>query len=90
MDHVGDKIYKKKTHKNSWLINLRNDELYPVLNILEEYNEDIWEERERHWIEYHKKQGCDLTNNTNGGCDGYKFEDRIIEVIKKSSKNRIV
>jgi len=41
-----------------------------VVEILELCPEAAWKERECQWIAYYRKNGCDLTNSTEGG-EGY-------------------
>lgn len=59
-------IYKckqSKKHSAQWIQSLINKELKPILEILEECNKDIWEEREIYWISKYNN----LTNHTTGG-----------------------
>jgi hypothetical protein len=54
-------------HKQSWLKNLRAAGLAPVLGVLEECAQDVWQDRERHWIAAYREAGAPLTNRTAGG-----------------------
>lgn len=62
-------------HRVRWINHLLEQGLKPVMEIVEECADDIWQERERHWIAYHLEQGDRLTNGTVGGegIDGYVF-----------------
>jgi hypothetical protein len=60
-------IDKYPCHKTNWIKSLLNNGLNPILQILEQCDISIWEERERDWIAFEKKIGCNLTNGTKGG-----------------------
>ena len=62
--------YKKRSHKNNWIIGLIDSGLQPILKVIEEIRYSNWEKRERYWIKYYKKQGYKLTNMTDGGKAG--------------------
>lgn len=66
MSHIKNS-YSKRTYKDKWIQKLLADGKYPKLTILEETDKIKWEEREKHWIAYGKKQGWRLTNATEGG-----------------------
>lgn len=58
---------KHNNHKSCWVKSLRNKNLKPIINILEEcYNHD-WKEREIYWI----SQYNNLTNFSKGGDDSF-------------------
>lgn len=54
-------------HRANWLNQLYFLGLKPVMQIIEECNEDTWANREIFWIKYYRDLGCDLVNETNGG-----------------------
>lgn len=54
------------THKLSWIRSLLNKGEKPIIKLLEECDENCWEEKERYWI----KNSIKLTNLTNGGDGG--------------------
>lgn len=62
-----------KCHRTHWLKKLKDAGLRPEITILERVSsDDIWQDRERHWIAKGKELGWPLTNNTSGGdgvCD---------------------
>ncbi len=64
--HVND---KSKTHKVNWIKNLKNKNLLPYMEILEEV-ETNWQDREKFYISKYRKI-YPLTNLTDGG-DGAK------------------
>jgi len=67
VQHLAQHLYPSRhdpyNPKILWLQELRLSGLEPVIKILEE---DIPQhrsaEREKHWIDWHLAQGCDLTN----------------------------
>lgn len=64
MLHVTEsKAAKDKTHKHNWIMSLLNANLKPVIVLLEEVNEDIWQQKEIEWISRY----TNLTNSTEGG-----------------------
>jgi len=57
-----------KCHRSNWIQGLRKQGLKPGMVILERINGDWpWQESEKYWISYGRKNGWDLVNNTNGG-----------------------
>ena len=53
--------------KARWLQSLHNQDKAPHVLILEVVNEAYWKEAECFWIAYFRRDGCDLTNHTDGG-----------------------
>jgi hypothetical protein len=84
--HLND---KNKTHKTNWIKNLKNKDLKPVLNIIDEINKneaDFWE---IFYISLYKSWGCKLTNTTSGGegggsHKGYKHTQRSKQQISQT------
>lgn len=63
---------KHSAHCENWRKSLRARNLKPKVIVIEDltsYGESL-NEREKHWIAYHRSQGASLTNLTVGG-DGY-------------------
>jgi group I intron endonuclease len=60
-------IDKKHTHKTSWIRSLLKRGLLPIRQILEECDKTEWEKKERDWIAFEKRCGCQLTNTAEGG-----------------------
>ncbi len=59
---------KQKTHKVNWINKLKSQNKRPVLKILKEVEEQLWEEAEKKWIAHYRKIcGNKLTNSTDGG-----------------------
>jgi len=78
-------MYKKGTYLSSWLISLKTRNLKPIMEIIDIVDINNWKESEAVWIEFYKKQGCNLVNLTVGGegCDGYRHsEENKIKMSK--------
>lgn len=82
---------KETNHKYHWINSLKVKNLEPIISILEECTEDIWEEREKYWISYYRKIS-NLTNLTDGGKGNQNqfFSKASQEKKSKSLKGRIV
>ena len=66
--HLND---KSKSYKNSWIKSLLNEDLLPVIEILEEFdNELLCYNAEIYWIEQFRSWGFNLTNLQTGGIGG--------------------
>lgn len=61
----------KSYHSSRWIKSLYEENLIPIMKIIEETNEEKWEEREIFWIKYYREI-FDLTNLTDGG-NNYPF-----------------
>lgn len=55
---------KNRTYVQKWIKSL---ELPPLINLIEECDENIWQEREIYWIKYYREKGLKLCNLTDGG-----------------------
>lgn len=58
------------TYKQRWIHGLQSRNLKPLMQIIEEIPVDLWQERERYWIDFYRAQGCHLTNTAPGGQAG--------------------
>ena len=65
--HLYDKLH---SYKASWVKSLRNENLKPILTIIEECCDENWEDRERYWI----TQFDNLTNTKQGGNGGDDYK----------------
>lgn len=79
------------TPKNKWLLNLKNNNMLPIMEIIDSTEFDI-NELEIKWIKYYRDLGLDLTNGTDGG-DGFdwsgrKHSEESIQKIKLCHPNR--
>ena len=69
-------------HRNNWLRKLKTNNLIPIMEIIEECNLEVWQEREKYWIKYYENEP--LTNSTSGG-DGLNNPTKEVkEKILKS------
>ena len=62
-NHVYESKRNPNTYKNRWINKVLSEGLYPEIHLIEECNEDNWQEREKYWIKYYDN----LTNATEGG-----------------------
>lgn len=66
--HLND---KSKSHKNSWIKSLINNDLLPLIEILEEFDDELdCYSAEIYWIEQLKNWGFNLVNLQIGGIGG--------------------
>ena len=77
-------IDKYPCHRVDWIRSLLKIGLLPIQQILEECDKSEWEQKERYWIAFERKQGYDLTNGTDGG-DGYRGGKHTEESKRKAS-----
>lgn len=93
-EHLTKRNLTPKTHKNNWIKSLLKENLKPIIEKIEEVNEDNWIEREIYYIQHFKNKGINLTNGTNGG-DGAlgtkqskdSINKRLETMRKKYGKN---
>lgn len=86
-DHLRDR-FKYDTWFYRWLNKqIREDRQYFV-DVLEEVNDDNWQEREKYWIKHIKELNYKLTNMTDGG-DGNNNQVFSAESIKKRGQAQI-
>ena len=75
---------KDKTYRSNWIASLRKRRERPIMEIVEETDEEHWEEREKYWIKYYRELGCKLVNATEGG-EGVGIrimQERYIEIYQ--------
>ena len=84
--HIGKHYLNNEiNYKNNWVKSeLRNGNKI-IIEVLEEVDDEKWEESEILWIEKYKNMGYKLTNTTIGG-DGLKLTSDIIEKRSKTRK----
>jgi hypothetical protein len=76
---------KSKTHKWNWIKGLMQNNQKPVISLIEDVSEDMWQERECYWIGRLRAEGASLTNIENGGKGG-----RIgISLLSEESKQKL-
>jgi hypothetical protein len=87
--HMGEySLIESWTSKNKWLLYLKNNNLSPIMEVIDEGDNDNINELEIKWISYYKSIGVKLTNGTSGG-DGYDWTGRKLtsEHIEKMKMN---
>lgn len=62
-----DSARRFKNYLYNWINSLAALDLKPIIELIEEVDESVWEEKEIYWIQYHLDIGCDLTNYCKGG-----------------------
>jgi len=66
-EHLHEKKREFSYYKINWVKESIRHNKKIVLEIIEEVNDTTWEERERYYISYYRKQGHRLTNLLEGG-----------------------
>lgn len=64
---------RDNSHRSSWIRQLKNANLVPVISVIESVSEDVWIDRERYWIKKYRDEGYRLINTTDGG-DAFRVE----------------
>lgn len=79
---------KKPGHKENWIRGLLAKNVKPVIKVIEVCSEENWQDRERYWIAFGKKEGWPITNLSPGG-DGWhgprhndEFKKELSEKMK--------
>jgi len=83
---------KLKSHKNNWLLLLKNKNLRPEMVVIDETDKDDWVFLEQWYIELYKSWGYKLTNLTKGGEGAYGYCPTPETLVKMSlvQKGKIV
>jgi len=83
-----DSLNQSRTSKNKWLLYLKNNNLMPIINIIDIGNHENINDLEKYWISKLKNDGIKLKNETIGG-DGFDWSGRKhkIESIEKMKMN---
>lgn len=87
-EHLTKRNLKPITHKNNWIKNLLNENLKPIIELIEVCDSDNWTERETYYIKQLREQDVNLTNLTDGG-DGALGSKRSKESIEKVLKTKL-
>lgn len=75
--------YSHNLGVNIWINELREKSLSPIIDILENCEEETLLEKEKFWISFYKNSGCNLLNEIN--YFGSAIEKLEKEVIKKEN-----
>ena len=99
--HISNyRLKKEKSHKNSWIINLKNKGYKPIIEELDIVQESEWIFWEQFYINLFKSWGFNLTNMTNSGegnsggkgCLGYKHTEEAkkrISIANSKPKSKL-
>lgn len=82
--HISSEL-NNNNKKANWIKSLKNKGTQPILEIIDQTEENDWEWLERYWISQYKTWGFDIKNLTDGG-DGNKGQFQSEETKKKRSK----
>lgn len=71
---------KHNKHLSNWIINILNTGKRPIIELIEECDNSVWEEREKYWI----SQYTNLINLTEGGdgCVGFIHDQETISKLR--------
>ena len=77
---------KHNKHLSNWILKIITKGKKPIIELLEECEHSVWQEREKYWI----SQFDNLINMTVGGdgCEGFIHKLETIEKLRKISKGR--
>ena len=86
-NHIANaKGNKHNKHLSNWVISILNDNKRPIIELLEECEYSVWQEREKFWI----SQFPNLINLTEGGdgCLGFIHDDSTKEKLRMAMIGR--
>lgn len=77
-----------KTRKEKWIQSLLRQNKKPIMEVIDEVDQDDWEFYEKYWICQLRNWGFNLVNGTSGGegSDGFKNKKHSLEAKKSISK----
>lgn len=78
-------VHRSNTHKSAWIRQMLKDGIRPILEVLEvieNSNDQDWQEVEKFWINYLRFIGCRLTNQFTGGHGGRKASPETREKLR--------
>lgn len=85
--HIAEaKLNKSKRYVLNWIRQLLLNNQKPILEVIEECNENNWQEREIYWISYYKELIPDLCNLCDGGTGGLTKENLTEEQLLKKKQ----
>jgi hypothetical protein len=92
--HCCKQSLSQKRYSAHWIRGVVNRGMRPIIELLSEVPEDIWESEERFWIEQFRQWGFKLTNISEGGgsgCLGYRHTDEAkqrISILNSRPKSK--
>lgn len=80
-------LYGNNKHKQAWIIGLKKKGLKPLVEIIEEVNKNLWQEKEKYYISIFRESGYKLLNNTDGGdgLEGWKHSKKTKNKMRKTA-----
>lgn len=77
---------RKRRYVSDWILKLLNQNLKPIIIIIEETDKNNWVKREMYWIKHFRDLRFNLCNLTDGGESntGYIYSDELREVRRKA------
>lgn len=81
---------RAKTYTSKWVNSLIKAGRKPVIELIEEVNENEWHEKEKFWIKYHIDIGCRLTNLCEGGKDSLVLKGKQHPSFGKKKPRELV
>ena len=85
--HIAEaKLNKSKRYVLNWIRQLASNNQKPILEVIEECNENNWQEREIYWISHYKKIIPNLCNLCDGGTGGLTKENLTENQILQKKK----
>ena len=86
-NHIANaKGNKHNKHLSNWILKIIAEGKRPIIELLEECEHSVWQEREKYWI----SQFNNLINLTIGGdgCEGFTHKQETIERLREVNKGR--
>ena len=86
-NHIANaKGNKHNKHLSNWILKILSENKRPIIELLEECEHSVWQEREKYWI----SQFGNLINLTIGGdgCEGFIHNQETIEKLRGVNKGR--
>ena len=86
-NHIANaKGNKHNKHLSNWILKIIAEGKRPIIELLEECEHSVWQEREKYWI----SQFNNLINLTIGGdgCEGFIHKQETIEKLREVNKGR--
>lgn len=80
--------YPHTKHFRNWVNSLKTESLKPVMEVVEETEEDFACAAEQKWIADMRAQGCRLINFTDGGERGYKCSDEYRAALSAAIRGK--
>lgn len=87
-DHINNKR-DTNIHKKNWVNKLKNENLKPIIEVIDEVPIDTWKLYEKMYIKKYLDEGCKLMNYTKGG-DGGTFANKTSFKIGDGSKKIVI